>query len=331
MLLPPVPALRILRAPLVALAALLVSLTPASGAMLLVANKSEATLSLLDLDSRALVATLPTGEGPHEVAVSPDGRRAAVANYGGRAAGSTLTLVDLAARRVARTIELAPHRRPHGLVFLPDGRRLLVTAEESRALLVVDLERGVVERALTTGAEVSHMVALAPDGARAYVANIGSGSVTVLDLGSGERKSEIRTGRGAEGIAVTPDGAELWVTNREDDSVSVIDTASLAVVATLAAPDFPIRAEATLDGAPARPAGRARGLGGGGGGGRVLAASRLPPPPRRQARLGRPRHGGPDLRGRSRASRQDRRAHRRPRAGRHGLHAARRPLARRPR
>ncbi len=246
--LPPVPALRKTRAPLVALAALLVSLTPASGAMLLVANKSEATLSLLDLDSRALVATLPTGEGPHEVAVSPDGSTAAVANYGGRAAGSTLTLIDLAARRVARTIELAPHRRPHGLVFLPDGRRLLVTAEESRALLVVDLERGVVERALTTGAEVSHMVAVAPDGTRAYVANIGSGSVTVLDLASGERKSEIRTGRGAEGIAVTPDGAELWVTNREDDSVSVIDTASLAVVATLAAPDFPIRAEATPDG-----------------------------------------------------------------------------------
>jgi len=228
---------------LVALAA------PAHGGTLLVANKSEATLSLVDVETRAVRATLSTGEGPHEVAVSPDGRIAAVANYGGRGGGSTLTLVDLPGRRVVRTIELAPHRRPHGIVFAPDGERLLVTSEESRALLEVDLAKGAVARTLTTGAETSHMVALAPDGARAYVANIGSGSITALDLASGARLAEVRTGRGAEGIAVTPDGAEIWVTNREDDTVSVVDAKTLAVVATLAAPDFPIRAEATPDGA----------------------------------------------------------------------------------
>jgi YVTN family beta-propeller protein len=217
--------------------------------LLLVANKSEATLSLIDLETRGVRATLPTGEGPHEVAVSADGRRALVANYGGAGAGgSTLTLVDLAGRRVERTIELAPHRRPHGLVFLADGRRALVTSEASRALLEVDLERGVVARVLVTGAEVSHMVAASGDGSRAYVANIGSGSVTAFDLAAGARLAEIRTGRGAEGIALTPDGLELWVTNREEDTVSVVDTRALRVVATLAAGDFPIRAKATPDG-----------------------------------------------------------------------------------
>jgi YVTN family beta-propeller protein len=222
--------------------------TAAWAGTLVVANKSEATVSLVDTASRVVRATLPTGVGPHEVVVSPDGRLALVADYGGREGGSTLTVIDLPGRRVARTIVLAPHRRPHGLAVLPGGERALVTAEESRALLVVDLARGVVERTLVTGAETSHMVVASADGARAYVANIGSGSVTVFDLRTYERLSEIRTGRGAEGVALAPDGAELWVTNRDDDTVSVIDTAALRVVATLAASDFPIRAEATPDG-----------------------------------------------------------------------------------
>ena len=214
---------------------------------LVVANKSDATVSLVDPETRAVRHTLRTGQGPHEVAVSPDGATAVVANYG---EGSTLTVIDLAARgapRVARTIELGAYRKPHGLAFLADGR-LLVTAEDSAALLVVDVADGRVEKAIRTGAEVSHMVVASPDGARAYVANIGSGSVTAIDLAKGAFLKEVKTGRGAEGLALSPDGSELWVTNRDADTVSVVDTARLAVVATVTAGDFPIRAEMTPDG-----------------------------------------------------------------------------------
>ena len=180
------------------------SATSVRAATLVVANKSDATVSLLDLESRAVRATLPTADGPHEVAVSPDGRTALVGGYGTRARpGSTLTVVDLPGRKVVRTLHLAPYSRPHGLVWLADGRRALVTAETDRALLVVDVEKGLVEKALVTGAEISHMVAVPPDGRRAWVANIGSGSVTAFDLARGKRVTEIKTGAGAEGIAVT--------------------------------------------------------------------------------------------------------------------------------
>jgi YVTN family beta-propeller protein len=233
-------------------AAVVLSLTAAaSGAeTLLVANKREATVSLIDLATGRVRATLPTGEAPHEIAVSADGGTAAVANYGAGRAGSTLTVLELGAggaARVARTIDLGAWRRPHGVAFLADGR-LLVTVEDSQAMLVVDVARGRVEQAIRTGADVSHMIVGSPDGRRAYVANIGSGSVSVLDLAKAERVAVVPTGRGAEGIALSPDGAELWVTNREDDTVSVVDTAKLAVVATLPAADFPIRAEMTPDG-----------------------------------------------------------------------------------
>jgi YVTN family beta-propeller protein len=217
-------------------------------ATLIVANKSEATVSLVDLGSGKVAATLPVGTAPHEVAVSPDGRLALIANYGtGPQPGSTLTLIDVPAAKVVKTIDLGGYKRPHGMVFL-DGRRALVTSEASKALIEVDVEEGKVTRAIETGQEVSHMVAVTPDGSRAFVANIGSGSMTVIDLKAGKSLGDVKTGAGAEGIDVTPDGRQVWVTNRAADTVAVVDAATLEVLATVAVPGFPIRAKVSPDG-----------------------------------------------------------------------------------
>ena len=104
--------------------AMTAGLAAAAGAdTLVVLNKSDATASLIDLAKGAAVATLPTGQAPHEVDVSPDGKRALVANYGTREApGSTLTVIDVPGARVVGTIDLAPHQRPHGVEWI-DGRR----------------------------------------------------------------------------------------------------------------------------------------------------------------------------------------------------------------
>lgn len=232
---------------LLLLAASALAALPVGAATLVVANKAEATVSLVDLPSGRIVATLPTGVGPHEVAVSPSGRLAVITNYGQREPGSTLTVVDVAAARVVRTVALGEYRRPHGVRWL-DERRALVTAEANQALLLVDVEQGTVVQAIATGQQVSHMVAVTPDGARAFVANIGSGSVNVVDLAAGKSIAVLTTGEGAEGIDVTPDGKQVWVTNRAADSVTVLDAASLAVLATIASPSFPIRAKVTPDG-----------------------------------------------------------------------------------
>lgn len=226
----------------------LIAAAPVLADTLLVANKSEATLSFVDLETGEVVATLPTGSGPHEVAVSPDGKTAVVANYGGQSPGSSLTVVDVPAAKVVRTLDLGEHERPHGIHFLADGERLVVTVEQSKAVLVVDVATGEIEGEIETGQEISHMVALDAKSQRAYVANIGSGSMTALDLAAGERLGTVATGEGAEGIAVTPDGSQVWVTNRGADTVTLVDPESLQVVTTLESTSFPIRAEATPDG-----------------------------------------------------------------------------------
>jgi YVTN family beta-propeller protein len=216
---------------------------------LVVLNKSEATASLIDLSSGAVRATLPTDHGPHEAAVSPDGRLALVGNYGSREKpGSSLTVIDVPAAKVVKTIDLGEYRRPHGLLWLEDGRRALVTAEDNQALLVVDVDKGVVKRAYVTKQDVSHMVEVALGGTRAFVANIGSGSVSVIDLEKGIVIRTIETGAGAEGITASVNGEEIWVTNRSADTVSVIDANSLEILEQIPCASFPIRAKATPDG-----------------------------------------------------------------------------------
>ncbi|MDH3253478.1 MAG: gluconolaconase [Acidobacteriota bacterium] len=229
---------------LVALA--LSSALPAPAETLLVANKSDHTVDLIDLESGRSRATLPTGRAPHEVATSTDGRTAVIANYGDRSMpGSSLTVVDVATAKVLRTVTLDPHTRPHGVVFLtPD--RVAVTTEGSAHLVIVDTTDGTIVNAIRTDQAVSHMVTVAAG--RAFVANIGSGTVTVLDLETGEKLGDVVTGDGAEGIAVTPDGKEIWVGNRAADTVTIIDPSSLEVRASLPCPGFPIRVAITPDG-----------------------------------------------------------------------------------
>lgn len=215
---------------------------------LVVLNKSDATAWLVDPFSGARLASVPTGDGPHEADVTPDGKLAVVTNYGSKTPGSTLTLIDLVKGTAAGTIDLGEHRRPHGVQVLPDGRRAVVTAEAGQALLVVDLLEKKVLSVLPTGEKVSHMVAVSPDGKTAFVSSIGSGSVVSIDLGKGERTKTVKTGEGAEGIAVTPDGREVWVGNRGSDNLVVLDAATLETKRTIPCASFPIRLEISPDG-----------------------------------------------------------------------------------
>ncbi len=95
---------------------------------LLVLLKNTAAMSLLDVTKGEEVARVAVGDGPHEVAVAPDGRTAVVCNYGGRTPGSTLSVIDVPTAKVLRTIDLLVgdgerrHLRPHGIAFDAAGR-----------------------------------------------------------------------------------------------------------------------------------------------------------------------------------------------------------------
>src|SRR5205085_6331720 len=116
---------------------------------LVVSNMRDNTAMLLDASTGTPFVTLPTGEGPHEVAVSHDGRWALVSNYGVRERpGNSITVIDVVRRAVARTLDLGEVRRPHGMSFLPGDTLFAVTSEVSRAVLLIDFASGRVVRSL---------------------------------------------------------------------------------------------------------------------------------------------------------------------------------------
>lgn len=221
----------------------LLAALPASAATLVVGNKAEDSISLIDLASGRERRRLPTAAQPHEVAISPDGRQAAVVAYG----GTTIDIIDVAGAERLRRIELAPNRRPHGIVWLADGR-LVATTEGSSTLVVVDPAAGKVLAAIPTGQAGSHMVVVTPDARTAYVSNLGARSVSVIDLVAGAKRADLKAGDEPEGLALTPDGRELWVANRGGDEVLVFDTATLQRQAAIPVGDMPIRLAISPDG-----------------------------------------------------------------------------------
>lgn len=214
---------------------------PAQAQTLLVGNKGEDTMSVIALADGKEVARLPTGSQPHEIAISPDGRQAAVVAYG----GTTIDVFDLATRAKLRTIDLSPNRRPHGLVWLSDGR-MVATTEGSQSVAVVMPDGNV--RTIRTDQQGSHMVAVAPENRTAYVANIGSGTISVLDLEAGTKLRDIAVGGKPEGVAVTRGGAEIWVGDLSAPRVVVIDTKTDLQIAELPIDPVAIRVLASPDG-----------------------------------------------------------------------------------
>ena len=215
---------------------------PAAGT-LLVGNKGEDTISFVSLAHGRELGRASTGRMPHEIAVSPDSRQAAVVAYGGR----TVDVFDVADRRRVRTIDLSPNEGPHGIVWVPDGR-LVATTERSRSVAIVDTRRGDAVSSIETGQQGTHMVAVSPDGRRAYTANIASGTVSVLDLAAGRKLRDIAVGGRPEGIALTPDGRELWVGDLEGARVQALDAASGERLAEVRTGQVPIRVLASPDG-----------------------------------------------------------------------------------
>lgn len=191
---------------------------------LVVTNKAPATATIIDVASGRTLATLPTGQGPHEVVMSGDGRVAVVSDYGGQGpGGNTLTIIDVPGLRVVRTIDLGQYRRPHGLVFLPGDSLVAVTSEATGNVVVVHVAEGAVRRAIPTQQNGSHMVAVVADGSRMYTGNIGSGTVSELDGRAGTFIRTFDVPAQPEAINVTPDGAEVWVGSNATARVSVID------------------------------------------------------------------------------------------------------------
>ena len=210
---------------------------------LAVATRSDHGIRFVDLAAGRVTAALATGAGPHELVQSPDGRHLYVANMGvfprvvdgalifERGIDSTVTVVDVAGRSIARQFVLSGYQRPHGIARSRDGATLWVTAEERNEVLELDAASGAIERRWLTP-QRAHMIIASPDESKLYGATTSGASLTIIDRGSGDVRS-LTVPAAPEGMALRPGTKELWVANRVANVLTIVDTESDAVLASI--------------------------------------------------------------------------------------------------
>ena len=221
--------------------------------LLVVANQVEHTVLVVDPDSRRELAKIVVGVNGHEVIVSKDGRFAYVPIYGNSGVGkpgtdgSTIDVIDLQERKLAGSIDLGKPLRPHRAEFGPDGF-LYVTAELAHAVDVVDPSTRKVLAEIPTGQAESHMLVLTPDGRRAYTANVGAGSVSVLNLEKRSLIATIPVAKTVQRISMSVGGGSVFTHDQDAPRVAVIDTGTNKITNWIELPATAFASAPTPDG-----------------------------------------------------------------------------------
>jgi YVTN family beta-propeller protein len=216
------------------MASCVVSQTPSRA--LLVLEKDDEKLAIVDPASLKIVGRVPSGGAPHEIVASADGKFAYISNYASQQLGQlkTISVIDLAAQKALTPVDLGALRAPHGIAFA-DGK-VYFTAEGNKVIGRYDPTTHQVDWLMGTGQNSTHMLVLAKDLKTIFTANIGSNSVCAI-MQSGTNNNwnvtTIATGKGPEGIDLSPDGKEVWAANSGDGSVSIIDVASKKATETV--------------------------------------------------------------------------------------------------
>lgn len=203
----------------------------ANSGRLLVCNKGDCTLGIIDPELGRQIAVIPeAGVTGHEVVAALDGKRAFVPIFGNSGVGkpgtdgSLIRVIDLAEKRIVGTIDFGRGVRPHCAVMGPRDGRLYVTTELENSVTVIDPQSLKIIATIPTGQAESHMFVLTRDGKRGYTSNVGSGTVSVLDIEHRQVRKTISVAAVAQRLSLSVDDRWLFTSDQNRPRLAVIDT-----------------------------------------------------------------------------------------------------------
>lgn len=227
----------------------------AQGARLLVAQKGDRSLAIVDPVAGKVIADVAEdGVTGHEVAASPDGRLAFVPIYGNSGVGKpgtdgrNIVVMDIAEHKVVGKIEFSHGVRPHCPVFGPKDGMLYVTTELEHAVTIIDPRTLKIIGQIPTGQPESHMLTISHDGLRGYTANVGPGTVSVLDMKARKVLAIIPVSGNTQRISISMDDRWVFTADQTSPRMAVIDTRTDKVSRWIAIDDIGYGAAPTLDG-----------------------------------------------------------------------------------
>jgi YVTN family beta-propeller protein len=221
--------------------------------VLVVLHKLDDSFGYYHVRTGERIALIPTRPFPHEVCLSPDRKKLYIAEMGVRGVetegpgGHSVTVYDTRSQRPLSTIDTGAYDRPHGVATHASGR-LFVTSESTKHLLIYDLQTEVLQHAVHLDQVFAHMVSVSPDGRTAYTANIGSNTLTEVDVRQGRVRRHIPVLERPEGMAFSPDGRRIYAVCRESRAVAVVDAERGAMIDRIPTGRGPVRVVISPDG-----------------------------------------------------------------------------------
>jgi YVTN family beta-propeller protein len=223
--------------------------------LLLVANQGDRTVSQIDPASAHQTSTIAeTGATGHELAVYPPSHTLFVPIYGNSGVGkpgtdgSSIEVFNLATGKSAGVIDFPHGVRPHCPVYDPNTGNLYVTTEIDKTITVIDPKTLKIVGAIPTGQAESHMLAISHDGKLGYTANVGPGTVSVLDMKARKTLTIIPISGSTQRISISNDDKSVFTADQTKPQMAVIDTATNKIKSWIPLPSLGYGTASTKDG-----------------------------------------------------------------------------------
>jgi YVTN family beta-propeller protein len=216
---------------------------------LYIVNKLSRDVQVFDLHQGKEIADLPIDMESHEAIAIKDKNMVVVTNYGAvEQDGNMIKIINTNTNQIEKTIHLKGNIRTNGIAAFTEPNKVAVIDYVSNDLLVLNIEADSIEKKIQTKQRMSHLLVLHPKKPIAYVTNMASNSVSVIDLSKNEVVKIIPCGLTTESIDITPDGSEIWATNVKEDSITIINTLTNEVIKTLSTGIEPLKVKFSVDG-----------------------------------------------------------------------------------
>ncbi len=190
------------------------------GSTVVVSNRGDNTVSVIDAKALRVRSTLPVCQQPEDIAILPDSTKAFVACSGSSQVAS-IQLRNAAHPEDKVLALLDVGRTPVSLTVKPDGGEMMVCNFDSDSISIVETGNDEVGSSQEIGQHPARSV-VTLDNSRLYVSNFGSNSVAVYDIDMGRRIATLNVGAHPDALALTPDQNYLLVLDTESGDVTVI-------------------------------------------------------------------------------------------------------------
>lgn len=189
-----------------------------------VPNAGDGSISILDVSKNKLIDEIKIGDTvSHGIAISSDGKKL----YTGNLENGEVFILDIKSKELIDTIDTG--RNLHGIDITPDGRYLFTTSgdlqegEEFNYINVIDTTDDKIIKIIESNGKSPSHIDFTKDSKLAFVNNVMSGNITVVDVEKLEIISTIDVGKMPNESELSPDDKYLYVANVQDGTISIVD------------------------------------------------------------------------------------------------------------